>query len=382
MKNITFIAALVSSVIMYSQSSVKKYIESYELSETRELRVFLPASYEQDSIRYYPLTVVFDGEYLFDVVAGNSVLFSQKNKAPEQIIVGISQGNNKRYQDCAYNQGTSYPDGKSEAFYRFVRSELLSFMEQNYRISPFKTIVGSTLTANFANYFILEDSPGFDAFIVINPYLAPDMSILLSNNVAHIKNNIYYYYMSSGDYNSEKRHTAIKTVDSELSHKKNPRFNYKYQEFNGGTSTSSIGQSVSSALAFIFEIYSSISKKEFKENIKDLSPPDAIAYLENKYVEIDYLFGSNLKIRESDIYAIEPIIIDKENGEYLRDFGEMIYKLFPESPLGDYYVGLDFEFRGKFKEALKAYKVGYMKFKNDPVGAESFYKNIERVVDK
>ena len=62
MKNITFIVALVSSVIMYSQSSVKKYIESYELSETRELRVFLPASYEQDSIRYYPLTVVFDGE--------------------------------------------------------------------------------------------------------------------------------------------------------------------------------------------------------------------------------------------------------------------------------------------------------------------------------
>ena len=57
MKNITFIAALVSSVIMYSQNFVKKYIESYELSETRELRVFLPASYEQDSINLSSINI-------------------------------------------------------------------------------------------------------------------------------------------------------------------------------------------------------------------------------------------------------------------------------------------------------------------------------------
>lgn len=382
MKTITFIVALFFTVIIYSQNSFKKYIESSELSEIRELRVFLPASYEQDSTRYYPLTVVFDGDYLFDVVAGNSVLFSQKDKAPDQIVVGISQGNNKRYEDCSYNQNNSYPEGKSEAFYRFVRSELITFMEQNYRISPFKTIVGNTITGNFANYFILEDNPGFDAFISINPYVAPDMAALLSRNVDQIKNRSYYYYMSSGSSNSEKKHAAIKTVENELSKKKNAKFNFKYEEFKGSTSTASIGQSVSGALAFIFEIYSSISKKEFEENIKDLSPPDAIAYLENKYVEIEYLFGSNLKIRERDIYAIEPIVIDKENGEYLRDFGEMIYKLFPESPLGDYYVGLDFEFRGRYKQALQAYKEGYMKFENDPIGAENFYKNIERVVNK
>lgn len=382
MKKFIFTATLFLSTLAYSQLSYTEYIDSYELDEVREIKIYLPPSYQDDSERIYPLAVVLDADYLFGLYIGNSVLFSQKEKAPEQIVVGISQGGNRRYQDCSYDEKTSFPSEKSEAFYRFVRGELLQYIEDRFRIAPFKTIVGNTITGNFVNYFFIEDDPGFDAFISINPYFAPDMAGILGNNVDQIKSNSYYYYMSSGDHNSEKRQTAIKTVDEALAVKTNEKFNYKYDEFSGTTLTASIGQSVSSAMAFIFELYSSISIEEFESKIKNLSPPDAIAYLENKYVEIEYLFGTNLKIRERDIYAVEPIIIDKENGEFLRDFGEMIYKLYPESPLGDYYIGLDFEYRGRYKQALDAYKEGYMKIEGSPENAESFYKNVERVLKK
>lgn len=368
--------------IAHGQNSLTTYLESYELEEQREIKIYVPPSYELDSTRYYPLTVVLDADYMFDVVVGNSILFAQKEKAPEQIIVGVSQPGDKRYTDCAYDKLTSYPTGRSEFFYRFIRSELAGFMEENYRVSPFKTIIGNTITANFVNYFFIEDDPGFNAFICINPYLATDMPVLLNANIAQIKNNSYYFYMSTGDYNSEKRNSIIQSTNSTLSTKNNEKFNYKFDDLNGATLTSSIGQSIPSAFAFIFEMYSSISKKEFEENIKNLSPPDAIAYLENKYVDIEYLFGTNLKMREKDIYAIESIVIDKENGEYLRDFGEMIYKLFPESHLGDYYIGLDFEFRGRYKQALEAYKEGYMKITTGIDDADNFYKNVERVVGK
>ena len=382
MKKITFIICLLFTASLLSQNSFTQTIDSYELEEKRDIYIYLPPSYEEESAWFYPLTVVFDADYLFDVFVGNAILFAEKDKAPEQIIVGISQGGNQRYRDCSYDKLSSYPSGKSESFYRFVKGELLSYMDENYRISPFKTVVGNTLTGNFANYFFIEDSPGFNAFININPYFAPDMTPLLDSNVNQIKKNNYYYYLSSGEYNSEKRHTAIKNVHAVLSSKNNKKFNYKYDDLTGATTISSIGQSIPSAIEFIFNIYSSISKKEFNDNVKNLSPADAIAYLENKYSEIEYLFGSSLKIRERDIYAIEPIIIDKENGEYLRDFGEMIYKLYPESPLGDYYVGLDYEYRGNYKRALEAYKEGYMKFEGSPTDAENFYQNIERVAKK
>jgi hypothetical protein len=162
----------------------------------------------------------------------------------------------------------------------------------------------------------------------------------------------------------------------------NPKFKYKYELLENSTRTASIGQSIPSALAFIFEMYSAISKEEFEKNIKKLSPPDAIAYLENKYIEIEYLFGSNLKIREKDIFAIESIILDKENGDYLKNFGEMINKLYKDSPFGDYYIGRYYESGKKYRQALKYYKNGYLELPEGDPNSDGYYENIERVLSK
>jgi hypothetical protein len=143
-----------------------------------------------------------------------------------------------------------------------------------------------------------------------------------------------------------------------------------------------IGQAIPSAMDMIFGLFSSISKEEFDTNIADLSPPEAIAYLEKKYVEIEYLFGSNMKIRESDIFRVEPVVIDKENGDYLEEFGKMILRLYPESPIGDYYVGLYYETGYDYKKALKYYKNGYAKIGSDNPNADAYYGNIERVLEK
>ncbi|MFT5790694.1 MAG: putative alpha/beta superfamily hydrolase [Saprospiraceae bacterium] len=384
MKKITIVLHLFLSISLFSQQIINHTIDSYELDEKREVRIYLPASYNEDTERQYPLTVVFDAEYLFDVYVGNAILFAQKDKAPEQIIIGINQNYNDilRYRDCAFDKNTSYPTGKSESFYRFIRSEVLAYLEENYRVSPFRTIVGNTLTANFTNYFFIEDSPGFNAFININPNYAPDMSSLLVSNAQNVSKNSYYYYLNGGDYISEKRAKGIAATNSQLASIKNEKFNYKYDDLSGSTSISSIGQAIPRALAFIFEIYSSISKQEFNTKIKDLSPRDAIAYLENKYLDSEYLFGTNPSLRERDVYAIESIIIDKENGDYLRDFGEMIARLSPKSHLGDYYIGLSFEMKGRYKRAIEAYKEGYMKIKNSPDNADRFYQNVERVAKK
>lgn len=384
MKNLLFfLAAIICSNLLYSQNIQLKTFNSVALNTERYLKIYIPPSYEIDSTKMYPLTIVLDAEYLFDVYVGNSILFAKKEKAPEQIIVGINQNfYNERYEDCAYQAGNSYPTKTGEAFYSFLRGELLNFMELNYRVSPFKTIVGNTLTANFINYFLIEDSLEFSAFININPYYAEAMPYLLSQKIESFKKENIYYYLCNGDYNSDKRKTSINNINTLLLKEKNPKFNYKFDNFENSTRTASVGQSIPSAISFIFDLYSAISKEEFENNVKDLSPPDAIAYLENKYVEIDYLFGSNLKIRESDIFAIESIILDKENGDYLRNFGEMINSLYEESPIGDYYIGRYYETGGKFKQALKYYKSGYMKLEEGDPNADGYYENIERVLSK
>ncbi|MDF1516379.1 MAG: alpha/beta hydrolase-fold protein [Lutibacter sp.] len=376
------VVLLISSV-MHSQNTQLKKFNSTELNEERYLKIYVPPGYKSDEAKLYPLTIVLDAEYLFDVYVGNSILFSAKEKAPEQIIVGINQNQyNERIRDCGYSKENSLPTANSEAFYRFIRSELLDYLEENYRLSPFKTIVGNTLTGNFINYFLIEDDPGFNAFVAINPYYATDMPAMIHQKIPSLKNENRYYYLSGGSYLAKNWKTAINGTNELLKTANNPKFRYHYEFFENSNSVASIGQSIPSAFAFIFDLYSAISKEEYEKSIKDLSPADAIAYLENKYVEIDYLFGSNLKIRESDIFTIESIILDKENGDYLKNFGEMINKLYKESPIGDYYIGRYYETGGKFKQALDYYKNGYMKLPEGDPNADGYYENIERVLKK
>lgn len=375
-----FIFLLLLSIVVQAQNITVKHFSSTVLGKNRDIKIYLPPTYEKDSTRYYPITVLLDSDFMFDLYLGNMNVYTQRDFAPEQILVGISQsGKNERTNDSSYDKVDSKLTAESSKFYRFVGGELLDYMEENYRISPFRTIAGTTVTANFVNYFLLEPEPIFDAYICINPAYSPDMQSLLESKFAKYAKSQIYYYVNSGKYNSVEQQKAIDAVGYGLKNIENPNLFVKYDLFDTATKTSSIGIGVAAAIAHIFSMYTYISPEEYDKNIKHLNPPQAIDYLKKKYVDIEYLFGTNLKIRERDIYAIEGIIIDQESGKYLAEFGKMIEDLYPESPLSDYYKGMFFEKQGKYSIALKHYKNGYVKLGENSNDAEAFYQNILRV---
>ena len=376
---------LLFSVYAFSQNVQTETFKSVELSgelnNERTIKIYLPESYKQDSTRVYPLALVLDAEYLFDIYVANSKLFALKDKAPEQIVVGIYQNQrNERKTDCEVNANSMLTESSSK-FYKFIKNELLNYIEDSYRISPFRTIVGNTITANFTNYFMVENENLFNAYININPSYSTDISELFRGKIPSIDSNTYYY-LNTGDYNGEQKDKAIETVYYVLKNFENENFKYKYDVFDGSTRISSIGQAISGSFSHIFNMYSSITKEEFDEHIAKLSPPEAIEYLEKKYVEIQYSFGANLKIRQRDIFAVESIILDKEEGDYLEEFGKMINRLYPESPIGDYYIGQYYETGNDYKRALKYYKNGYSKISGEDPNADGYFQNVERVLAK
>ena len=382
MKHLTILFFLISFSIYSQDNIVLKKFNSYQLNTERVLKIYLPKSYEENKDHTYPVAVVFDAEYLFDIYVANSKLFASRDDAPEQIVVGIFQNQNEeRYIDCDYSTDTGLPNEDSTKFYGFIKDEILAYIDDNYRTSLFKTLVGNTLTANFINYFFLDNNHEFNAYININPSYAPKMAEKLEIKTQDLTDNVFYY-VNSGSYLKVKRNKEINEVNNLLKLSEIEKFHFKYDKFSNTTKTASIGQAIPSAIGFIFELYGAISKDEFNTNIEDLSPPEAIEYLEKKYVEIEFLFGSNLDIRESDIFMIESIIIDKNNGDYLEEFGKMINRMYPDSPMGDYYIGLYYETGYDFKKALKYYKNGYAKIGSDNPNADAYYQNIERVLEK
>lgn len=369
------------SFLGFSQKTILHALESDILETTRNIKIFIPEGYERDSIKNYPLAIVLDEEYLFDIYVGNSILFSKKDKAPKQIVVGISMEETKG-NDISFERTNGKLTTTARYFYDFLRDEVIFYMESNYRTSPFISLVGQGYSANLVSHFLKEDTAFINSFLCVNPSFSDFIGgELQSYNLPKFgkEDNTFYFYTNNSNSFSTDKQTKIDKIQKGLSGLEIKNFNVINDVITTSSSVSAISEAIPRAMTKIFEIYSAISKEEYNEKIKDLAPRDAIYYLESKYLEIEFLFGTNLGIRERDIYAIESIIIEKEDGKRLRDFGDMILKLFPTSPLGEYYIGRYYEENKMFKKALKYYKIGYGKMDPADPNSDAYYENVLRL---
>jgi predicted alpha/beta superfamily hydrolase len=385
MKTLVSLLLLFSISLTFGQETIYKEYSSEILNDTRDLSIYLPKGYNKDSISNFPLAIVLDGHKLFDLYVGASNYYAQLDHAPEQIVVGIDM-KDSRNKDAGYDVNNGNLDNNSENFYRFIRDEMIPYIEATFKTSPFLTIVGESLTANYITHFLKEEYSIFNAYICLNPTL----SNTINNQVESYRlkelsseDNTFYFYLSSNPFSNTIKKDKIKNFGKFIKSFEIDNFNVVFDELtNSPSSSSSIGEGIFRAFAKIFEIYSGITKTEYNEKVKNLSPPEAISYLEIKYLDIEFLFGANIGIRKADVFAIEDIILDKEGGDYLDDFGKMILKLFPTSEMGHYYLGKYYESGKDFKRALQQYRLGYGKMNPRDPNADLFYQNVERLMNK
>ena len=369
------------SICIFSQKMIEKKITSEYLEVDREIKIYIPEGYDEKEEKNYPLAIVLDAGYLFDAYVGNSVLFAAKDKAPKQIIVGINMVETKK-EDTYFDIKNGALTASNQMFYQFIKNEVFFEIESNYKTSPFISIIGEGTSANLISHFLEESKPFINSYICINPnfsnFVIQEIQSYDLKKFTKEDNTFYLYTNNSTSFSAQKQ-AKIRALQTNLSSLELNNFNIINDKLKTSSDTSAMGEAIPRAINKIFEIYSGISNEEFKNNVEDLSPRDAIDYLENKYIEIEFLFGSSLKIRKEDIYVVEKIIIDKENGDYLREFGEMIVKRFPSSPLGDYYIGRYYEEGKNIKKAIKYYKIGYGKMDPSDPNADAFYENIIRL---
>ena len=248
------------------------------------------------------------------------------------------------------------------------------------------TIVGEGLSANFITYFLNENDPLFNAYISLNPTYAPDIRTLVQNyrleKMAPMDNS-FYFYMAGNPFAGGEKLKRIQEFGKFMKSTEIENFSVTFDELSSSKSaSSSIGEGMSRAFAHVFKDYLGITDEEFEKEIKDLDPPNAISYLEIKYLDIEYLFGSNIGVRKIDAERIEDIVMEKEEGAYFKAFADMILKVHPSSSLGNYYLGSYYESAKNFTAALDQYKKGYEKMDPEDPEAIIFYKdNVERLID-
>lgn len=385
MRHLSFLLAFCLTVTAFPQKIITKSVDSKELKKKRNVKIYLPRNYDKDLTANYPIAIVLGDEYLFDLYVGNAKLFANADKAPRQIVVGINMKSTFA-KDVSIVPTTNLLTTNGIHFYNFIKHELIPYLEGNFKTFPFMTIVGEGKGANFVTHFLKEPEPIFNAYICATPEFAGfSPEIIKSYTLKRLENidNTYFIYGS----NCEKQTTGelferFNEIGTYLSSFDSKNLHVTFDKFENSPSfLSTIAETIPRAMTDIFSIYSKISKSEFEEHIKDLDPLEAIKYLEQKYLDIQFLYGSNLNVRLEDIYAIEGIVINKKDGDYLRVLGDFVAIKYPELHLGDFYVGKYYELGKDYEKADFYYKAAYGKMNLSDPNTNEFYENIKRVND-
>ena len=353
MKQLTFLFFLLSSTV-FSQKKTESFT-SVKLGESREITIGLPASYEKNTTKKYPILILLDGDYLFDPFYGALNYGGYWDDLPETIIVGINQNqNDERADDCYFDQADGLPAEKGARFFEFIGGELLPYIEKKYRAAPFRMIAGHDTTAGFINFFLYKEYSIFNAYISLSPELATDMETRIPEKLTQLKQPVFYY-QSSADGDVKKLREPIEQLDANIKLVTNPLLNYKYDSFKGASHYSLVLHSIPNALCQIFESYKPISSSEYTEKIAVL-PSGYVDYLVTKYDLLSKNLGLKIPVRINDFKAIEAAILKNKAYNELDQLAQIANKNYPKSMLADYELGLMFEKLGDAKKAAKKYQ--------------------------
>jgi predicted alpha/beta superfamily hydrolase len=173
-------------------SATQFTVRSEILKEGRVVLVYLPDTYGGESARQKrnPVLYLLDGRAYFEVTTGIAHHLGSWNAAvqwiPDLIVVAIQ--NTKRSRDMTPTHMTEGPyssgSGGAAAFRRFLESELMPAVDNQFRTSEERILVGHSLAGLFVLDTFLERPHLFDAYIASDPSLWWDNNLLARKLVA------------------------------------------------------------------------------------------------------------------------------------------------------------------------------------------------------
>ncbi|WP_426431665.1 alpha/beta hydrolase [Winogradskyella sp. HB-48] len=351
-KAILILLACVFCVPIYAQISYDE-INSSKLNAVRKLKIKLPKNYDPSSEIKYPVIIVFDGDYLFEPIAGQVDFQTYFDDMPSSIIVGVVQGSERRY-DGYCDEVTGLPKESGLRFHDFVAEELIPYLDNRYNTSKFRVAVGHDLMGNFINSYLFKEDPLFNAYVCISPDLSGTVRDYLGKRLEFFKDDIFYY-MATSDKDLPYIREAVLSANSQIAQVKNQYLTYYFDDFDNDNHYTLVNSAIARSFDKIFELYKPLREKELEEKVLPYEGT-LDQYLVDRYDRIEDLFGIKKPITEEEFEKVVKVAEQRNDLESLEKIGKLAKKLKPESLLGTYYLAQHSEKIGKNKKAKKLYE--------------------------
>lgn len=157
-------------------------MKSTSTGRNYDLYIHIPSNYDRDKAKKYPVLYILDGQWdfkLMDSVLGGLVY---DKFVPEMIMVGITySGENADYNGLRAMDytPTAVPrvkgSGDGPKFLKFLKTELIPFIEANYPADPSRRVLqGSSYAGLFTLYAMFADPGLFSRYMSASPAVPYD----------------------------------------------------------------------------------------------------------------------------------------------------------------------------------------------------------------
>lgn len=321
------IGVILLTIILFNQAFSQQIarvenvkMQSKFLNQEREILIYTPTDYDWRTNEYFNVIYVFDSQNreFFDYTSSIISFLTDGNQS--FIVVGISSPYNEELDYSRNNdllpvlETVSSKDrygkysGNSDNFLGYVSSEVIPYINSNYRTLNHNIVVGHSLGASFILYSLLEKPNLFKNYIAISPNLAYDEEKLgkaLTNfDYSKIKKQTLIYLSNANEgieYWKEWKPARERVYSFLRDSLKNEDIKVEINHFPNKNHWNTFPPSLDNALKFYFENFQEKQRNELSKEKYEVT----IRIKVNNKNEIIYITGNQPNLGDWNPNKIE-----------------------------------------------------------------------------
>ncbi len=348
---ITFISMpVIASIFTEENISIGKasriIIESKELGENRSLLVHLPKNYSNSS-KSYPVLYLIDGGRHFNHAITSTRLLQDQKRIPELIIVAVSN-NAQMHHD---------PDMPISKFTRFIKNEVMVYIDKNYKTSGLNTLFGQTKAGWFTAETLANHPELFRNYIFASAPLQDDevklYNKILENGKQENAQEKSLYFAVTNEAEEPHRYTdAFNYFVKLLTEKPPEKLDWHHEFFPNQTHITTSIPSLFNGLTHVFNSYQAPLFASHQEYL-DFG---GMRGLESHYQKRAQIYGTSTEVPEDTRLHLADMLFTSGKQQISLELYQALTNDFPESAASFSGLGQVYHSIKQYDKSIKAHQ--------------------------
>ena len=300
-------------------------ITSKVLQEERQLWIQLPEHYKTTKASY-PVLYLLDAEWNFHFVSGLVRQLTSSGDIPPMVLVGVVNTNrNRDLTPPGPNASSNGRFGGAKSFLSFLSEEVHPWLENKYRLHPYRILAGHSFGGLFTVFALLQQPDFFQGYIALSPSLGRNNEQQVEVAKTYVQKKelptqrLFLAVGNEGGYSQLSSEKFIKV----LQQAQPEQLSWQYQPWPEENHVSVTIPGFRQGLQYLFQGY----------NLAHFPALDDYFLVEQHYRELSDRLGYTIEVPEEQFEKYITQLLAARDLDYAFFLLEKYQKTFPASPI-------------------------------------------------